>query len=451
MKRKLTTLMLMTPLLALGDWGGISNIVITPPPADSIPVMASKINGNFSWLLAHGGGGSGSNGNYIAMTNGYGINLTASNQLTLADVYRVPAWLQVTNITFPTNITDGAGSTNSADPYIYDTATGGYTNQAGYTFYYGGFPAYSETNTLTTVENLLTNSGVANLYKITVSGGTGFNGVYTLTNGFYISSANNSISFLTAGGSWKLANANNSLSFAGPVRASPLGTWGDGPVLTAAEYHTNYGFQARTFVPQFRHVVYNARWSEMNGLYSPYAGGDKGGWTFTNMSGNGCSLNGGYTGSARDARVNGSAGRYVRDTPDYFNPTTQQRTNNLLENEWDGSSYAFNGVTAMGKIPVPAGMTNLIVIAPPPAAGSHGTVGITSSPPGLRWTTNGVCSYLVNASSYMHSINEMNAMTEPMVTSMLTLDNQGTAVLVLANVTVRVMPQSDTSEWKTCP
>jgi hypothetical protein len=51
----------------------------------------------------------------------------------------------------------------------------------------------------------------------------------------------------------------------------------------------------------------------------------------------------------------------------------------------------------------------------------------------------------------MHSINEMNAMTEPMVTSMLTLDNQGTAVLVLANVTVRVMPQSDTSEWKTCP
>jgi hypothetical protein len=504
MKTKFTLLCLM---LCFGASAQPTNVYST----NTLPVAFGKVNANFNWLYylitnnTFGGGGS---GYYVPITNGMALDLTATNSLKLETGRYFPGYIiftddfavshsctstagpfynypptngyigytnscgyffyvdqVVTNYSTCTNrggpyytnaalagftntcnmlLPIGSLCTNSAGPFWENIPLGGYTNECGYMIFDITLPPNIQTNS--DLETQLSVSGIRDLYTLTVSGGSaGMDGTYTFTNGTFFNGSLE-IAFETAGGHWKGRNGVSQYDI-----TTLLGSHGSFGTVAAGTYSTTYGFNAKNYWPQWHWIVSSAGDSTVAGEYWPYGSSysysvplptgytrSGVGWRFTN--------------SISSADLNQAAWRdrsavaVTGTTSTYYTSIMSSFTNHTFDlGTLAPKPYAF-------RLPYPQTNESAIVIVPPPYYTGTGTnTGTLGSPPRIKYNGPSGCFYLVKSEQYLASVNSMNEATDPDISSSITVDQFGTATLVIFHVTTKVIPQSDTSEWQPCP
>jgi hypothetical protein len=416
--------LLVLLVLSSAVHAGITNVNITPP-ADTLPVAFGKINANFTWLLENGAGGS--NAAFVLKTNGLAYSLIVSNGLTYGARWITPPWLEVPPIDLP--IDTNAPCTNTAGPYYPDPGRGpnAYTNECDFVIWYTNLPP-EDPYTNVVDENFFDEPGLLYLYTLTVSGlDVKVNGSYTWTNGAFYRDSQTIICSASSTQHWWAIN------YPAESYRFDMGTSLLDDFVATNSHSTNWGIQARTFIPQFDWFEYGAGTAAANGRYYPAYSQDGNWywWTFTNSTKN------------------------LQHTLTWHFPGTvatgyQQWYNSTDRCWWDLIQEPLDEPgPCQYKLQIPhLDFTALLIVPPWPDDG-----GIVTPGPGgqIEYHTNGVCTYLVHAKRYLNSVHEANLLTEPSILSSLSIDGYGTAVLVLFSATVKVMPQTDSTEWQPCP
>lgn len=422
---------------ALAMQGAIYEIDIIPP-ADSLPVAFSKINSNFAAVAE---GGVANSNLFIMRTNGWGLDTTISNTLTLSE--KMLDWIE-TQGPFVVPIDTNYACTNTAGPYIYDSSDGGYTNECGWKLFVDDYPAVDSPYT----NGFGTNQIYQYIHTITVSGAPGNNGTFTWTNWAFRHSSGDYIALSTEEGHWSYVYKAQWTM----VRSNPdlLGDWGAGMSVSVGTYDTNWGFQPRTFVPQWDWYLIGAGDSSYDGLYSPYG-------TTTDL--NLASL---FWPNPQWHFTNGSGVKYVVQELPYTNITSvfSNSTPAYEDNRLDQTGDNVFSQTPAGapspsfyKLPNPSYATNAILLVPP--LSTPGTAGEPNLDGGLyRWVDEDLnCFYLVKSRQYAAAIDQANKLAYEScncLSSSMVIDDNGTAFLILFGKLVLTIPQSDTAEWQPC-